>query len=124
MKRIIAMFLWIGLLAILWPLTQYLVYIIRFPGNPAPEPSPLIFLPMGAISGGLLIYLVEIARTPQQRLLSVLGYALASPLAFLGAIGGPLFMNAILGATVFGVLPLAIGSLAGFWMGQRFTTEN
>lgn len=122
MKRAVSMFLWIGFLAIIWPLTQYLVFILRFPGN-MPEPSPLIFLPMGAISGGLLMYLVEISRNPQQRLLTVLGYALASPLAFIGSIGGPLIFEAVLGATLFGVLPLAIGSLAGFWMGQRFAEE-
>jgi hypothetical protein len=123
MKRVLSMFLWIGLLALIWPLTHYLVFVIRFPGSPPPEPSPLIFLPMGAISGGILMYLVDLARSQQQRLLTVLGYALASPLAFIGSIGGGLILEPIVGATLLGVLPLAIGTLAGFWLGQRFAAD-
>ena len=124
MKRVLSMFLWIGLLALIWPLTHYLVFVIRFPGSPPPEPSPLIFLPMGAISGGILMYLVDLARSQQQRLLTVLGYALASPLAFIGSIGGGQIMEPIVvGATLLGVLPLSIGTLAGFWLGQRFAAD-
>lgn len=122
MKRAVSLFLWIGFLSLIWPLTQYLVYVLRFPGS-TPQPSALIFLPMGAISGGVLMYLVDIASNQQQRLMTILGYALASPLAFVGSLGGGLFMAPIVGATLFGSLPLVIGCMTGFWMGQRFAEE-
>ena len=80
----------------------------------------LVFLPMGAISGGLLLYLLDLATTRQQKLLSAAGYLMASPMAFAGSLGGGLLLPPLIGATLFGGLPLAGGAIVGYYVGRFF----
>lgn len=117
----LAAFLWLGLFTLVWPLVHYIVAIIRFGADFQVRPVEfLALLPMGAISGGLLLYLMEIADSKRQRTLAVLGYVVASPVAFIGSLGGGLFLPVILGATLFGAIPLVVGALAGFYGGRIF----
>jgi hypothetical protein len=114
-------FLWIGLFTLLWPLTHYVVAVMRFGGDFQVRASEFLALvPMGALSGGLLLYLIDIAETKQQGTLAVLGYVVASPVAFIGSLGGSLFLPPFLGATLFGGLPLAFGAVIGFFLGRYF----
>ena len=75
---------------------------------------------MGAISGGLLIYLLELAKTRQQKLLTGGGYLMASPMAFIGSLGGGLILPPIIGVSLLGGLPLAMGALIGYYAGRFF----
>ena len=114
------LFLVIGASTLLWPLVHYLVFILRFPGG-VMEPSALVFGPMGAVAGGFLAYWLKEAQSQQQRLLVVLGYLVASPLAFIGSLGGGLVLSPYLGVTIFGALPLILGCFFGFQLGKRFS---
>jgi hypothetical protein len=114
------LFLVIGASTLLWPLIHYLVFILRFPDG-VMQPSALIFAPMGAIAGGFLAYWLKEAQSQQQRLLVVLGYLVASPLAFIGSLGGGLVLSPYIGPTLFGALPLILGCFFGFQLGKRFS---
>lgn len=112
------LFIVIGASTLMWPLIHYLVFVLRFPGG-VMEPSALIFAPFGAIAGGFLAYWLKEAQSQQQRLLVVLGYLVASPLAFIGSLGGGL-LSPVIGVTLFGALPLILGCFFGFQLGKRF----
>lgn len=118
-------FLWIGALSLTWPLVHLLVARFRFGANfVGGFADALVFLPMGALSGGLLVYLLDIAESRQQQSLSVLGYVAASPMAFIGSLGGGLFLPPVIGATLFGGIPLAVGALVGYYAGKLFTPKK
>jgi len=84
----------------------------------------LVFLPMGAISGGVLIYLLEKSSSKRQKQFSVAGYILATPIAFVGSLGGGLILPALVGVSLFGGLPLVLGAvlgrLAGLYLDSRW----
>ena len=114
------MFVVIGASALLWPLVHWWSFRAQFPGGVL-ELSALVFAPMGAIAGGFLAYWLREAASQQQRLLVVLGYLVASPLAFLGSLAGTRFFeNPLLGLTLFGALPLVLGCFFGWMLGRRF----
>ena len=116
------LFLVIGASTVLWPLIHYLVFVIRFP-NGVIEPSALVFAPFGAVAGGFLAYWLKEAQSQQQRLLVVLGYLVASPLAFIGSLGGGLVLSPYIGVTIFGALPLILGCFFGFQLGKWFSDK-
>lgn len=116
-------FMVIGASTLLWPLIHYLVFLLRFGGAATAGPFMWVFAPMGAIAGGFLAYWLQAGHTRQGRLLVVLGYLVASPLAFIGSLGGGLFFQPLVGVTVFGALPLVLGTFFGYVMGRRFTDD-
>ena len=83
----------------------------------------LIFLPMGAVSGGLLLYLLAQATTRRQKRVSIIGFLLATPMGFMGSLLGGLILSPVLGTTLFGGLPLVVGSVIGFWFGREKLKE-
>lgn len=113
------LFLVIGASTLLWPLVHYLRFVMEFPGG-VMEPSALIFAPFGAIAGGFLAFWLKEAQSQQQRLLVVLGYLVASPLAFIGSLGGGL-LSPFIGVTLFGAIPLIPGCFFGYQLGKRFS---
>ena len=124
MRQLLRNFLWLGVLSFAWPLIHLATAIIRFGQSfEGGFAEALIFLPMGAVSGGLLIYLLEEGKTRRQKLLTATGYLLGTPLAFLGSLLGGLVLAPAIGTTLFGGLPLVIGSLIGFWLGREKQKE-
>jgi hypothetical protein len=113
-RRAVAFFLWLGLLSIAWPLIHLAVAIFRFgPGFELGFVDALVFLPMGVMSGGTLLYLLGKSNSRRQQLFTVAGYVLASPIAFVAALGGGLFLPPLIGVSLFGGLPLVLGSIMG-----------
>lgn len=118
------MFLWLGLLSLAWPMIHLAVAYIRFgSGFAGGFVEALVFLPMGAISGGFLLYWIAKATTRPQRLVTLLGYLVASPMAFIGSLGGGLFLPALIGATLFGGMPLILGAFFGFYLSRNIREE-
>lgn len=114
----------IGGSTVLWPLIFITEHMLRFPGTQVDYFGALIFVPMGAIAGGLLAYLLSKAPAGPHKLLILLGYLIACPIAFLGALGGGLFLSPLVGATLIGAFPLALGSWLGYLLGRRFSEEQ
>ncbi|MQC27108.1 MAG: hypothetical protein DWG76_06650 [Chloroflexi bacterium] len=116
-------FVWIGMFTLLWPLTHFVVALMRFGADFQVQASEFLpLLPMGALSGGLLLYLISIAENKQQRTLAVLGYVVASPVGFIGSLGGAqLLPPVVLGATLLGGFRWGWGRLPAFnW--EKFST--
>jgi hypothetical protein len=91
----------------------------RFPQNPVPYSELLGFLLMGLIPGIPVANWLRESKSRGQRIAVIAGYIIASPIAFIGSLGGGLFMTPWLGATIFGGLPLILGSWLGYWLGKR-----
>jgi hypothetical protein len=104
--------------ALLWPGLQLLVFKLRFgrlpPGGAA---EALVFLPLGLVTAGVLVLLLRRARSRKQAVWTLLGYAVAVPLALVGSLAGGLLLPGAVGALVGGGLPLAVGAVLGFLAG-------
>ena len=109
-------FLWIVPLSLVWPAIQSVVFLMRFGRLP-----PLgikgagMFLPMGMLSGGVLIVLCRIAAGDCGRVIR--GYLYATPVALIGSVVGGLLVPPAFATILFGALPLIIGSILGFKAG-------
>ena len=114
------LFLWLGVLSLAWPIIHLAIAYVRFGTGFV---DALVFLPMGAISGGFLLYWIENARSRPQRLMTLLGYLVASPLAFIGSLGGGLYLPALIGVTLFGAMPLILGAFFGFYLSRNMRDE-
>ncbi len=100
-----------------WPLLHYLLGVARF-GTENPSTSYmqalLDFGLFGLFAGWLFFFFRERSANDKQRRFSLLGYLAATPFAFVGTLGGGLFLPGMLGAIVGGGLPLLIGT----WLGK------
>jgi hypothetical protein len=76
---------------------------------------------MGMISGVVLVHLLLQAETKTQTKGVIIGYILASPIAFLGALVGGLHLPPAIGTIIYGGLPLILGSLVGYVVTNRTT---
>jgi hypothetical protein len=108
------------LLTLLWPLLQLLVFALRFgrlpPGGAA---EALVFLPLGLVSAVVLVLLLRRSRSLRQAGWTLVGYAVAAPLALVGSLTGGLVLPGAVGALVGGVIPLAVGAVLGYLAGAR-----
>ena len=108
------------LLTLLWPLLQLLVFALRFgrlpPGGAA---EALVFLPMGLVSAVALVVLLRRSGSLRQAVWTVIGYAVAAPLALVGSLAGGLILPGALGALVGGAPPLVLGAVLGYLAGAR-----
>lgn len=102
-------------LTALWPGLHLLLFLVRFQRLPPGGFSEtLVFVPMGAVTALVMLLLWGNAWTRQQKRRLVLGYLLASPVAFIGSLLGGLMMPPLLGALILGAGPLLAGMLIGF----------
>ena len=116
-----ARYLWIIPLALLWPALHNLVFIARFGRVPDGGLGELlVFLPMGIVSGAVLLWFVGKARSRVRKTTTVLGFLAASPFAFVGSLLGGLIFESVIGTLIYGVLPLAAGSALGYFLGKRW----
>jgi hypothetical protein len=108
--------IWLGVLAFAWPFIHLTVFYFRF-GQQLPADGlggALVFLPMGFLSGALLLFLLNRSTTTRQSRLTIGGYLAAAPFAFVGSLLSGLASNPYLGVALFGGGPLALGAWLGF----------
>ena len=119
------LYLWLIPLAFLWSALHGLVFLVRFgrfPDGGAGE--VLVFVPMGVVSGGLLVWLLGQARSRGRKASTVAGYVVAAPFAFIGSLLGGLVLDPLVGTLLLGALPLLLGTAAGYRIGKRWDHER
>ena len=110
---------WIILLGLAWPLLLYIYGGLRF-GFGNPDATYLIALrdfgPLGLLSGLVLFFLLDRAKSAGQRRGQIAGYILFIPVGFLlGFAGG--FLLTAWGGAVLGSLALGLGAWLGGLVG-------
>ena len=120
MKRI---YLWLIPLSFVWPIIHLVVFYSRFQKLP---PNGIIeavaFLPFGLLAAFILLYAWDRSSDQRQKWLSVLGYLLAAPFAFIGSLGGGLLFPYI-GPAIMGSIPLLIGTFIGYYLGKLLSRQ-
>jgi len=116
-------YLWFIILALIWAVVQTAVFVLRFNKLP-PLGEALYFVPMGILSGGFLIFLIQKAANRVTRIATIIGYLIACPVAFLGSLGGGLIFHPLIGATIMGSIPLILGSVTGYGLGKLATRKS
>ncbi|MCP4362092.1 MAG: hypothetical protein GY796_29135 [Chloroflexi bacterium] len=114
---------WFILLSFIWPAVQILFFWLRFGRPPDSVIESLYFLPMGMISAGFILFLMNRAKNRTVKVSTAIGYLVACPFAMIGSLGGGLVIHPLIGVTLFGSIPLLLGSAAGYWLG-KLPTEN
>ena len=109
---------WFFLLSLIWPLMQILIFSLRFQRLPDNIWESLYFLPMGILSAAFLLFLMDKTADRTARVSTVVGYLVACPIALVGGLSGGLILSPLLGVTLFGAVPLMLGTAVGYSMGQ------
>lgn len=112
--------LWILISGLVWPALQYGWGVLRFgAGNPETGYMQALqdFGLMGLVAGWLFFFMRERTSNPRQNRFVMLGYLAATPFALAGMLGGGLFLPTIVGAAVFGSIPLIVGGWLGSLVG-------
>ncbi len=117
-------YLWFALLSLIWPLLQILFFYFRFQRLPDNVLESFYFLPMGMISAYFVLTMMTRAEDRTTRVSTAVGYLVACPIAAVLAIGGGLAMHPLLGATLFGSLPLVGGTAVGYGMGRLVANDT
>ena len=115
-------YLWFTILSIIWAVVHTAIFFLRFSKTP-PLIEAIYFIPMGILSGGLLIYLAQKAPNHQTRVSAIVGYLVMCPFAFFGSLAGGL-LHPLFGVTLLGAIPLILGTLAGYALGKLATDES
>ena len=97
-------------LSLIWPLVQVLIFSLRFQRLPDNIWESLYFLPMGLISAAFLLFMLGKTAVRTTHVSTVVGYLVACPLALVGGLGGGLVLQPLLGGTLFGAVPLMVGT--------------
>lgn len=116
--------LWFTLLSLIWPTLQIVIFNLRFQRMPDNVAESFYFLPMGLISAAFIVWLMKRAPNHTTRVSTAVGYLVACPFALVGSLGGGLVLHPLIGVTLFGALPLILGSAAGYWLGKLPTTDE
>ncbi len=115
---------WFILLSLIWPTVQILFFTLRFQRMPDNVVESFYFLPMGMISAAFVIFLMRRAKNKTTRVSTAVGYLVACPFALVGSLGGGLALHPLIGVTIFGAIPLILGSAAGYWLGKLPTANE
>lgn len=73
-----------------------------------------MFLPLGILSGLLFNFLILKSKTDSQKKAILIGYIIMFPIAFIAALFSGLVLPPIIGVTIYGIIPLAIGMTLGY----------
>ena len=111
-------YVWLIFLSLIWPLVQVLIFGLRFQRLPDNIWESLYFLPMGLISAAFLLFMLGKTAVRTTRVSTVVGYLVACPIALVGGLGGGLVLQPLLGGTLFGAVPLMVGTAVGYGMGK------
>lgn len=117
-------YVWFFLLSLIWPLAQLLIFGLRFQRLPDNIWESAYFLPMGIISAAFLLFLLDKTADRTTRVSTAVGYLVACPIALVGGLGGGLILLPLLGVTLFGAVPLMLGTAAGYGMGKLVTPDK
>lgn len=109
--------LWLIPLTLLWPVLQWLVFLIRFGEIPGNATDFLTFLPMSLIAGAMFLALWVRTSGGSQKTCLILGYLFSSPIAFVGSLLSGLVVRPIIGTLLWGAGPLVFGMLIGIFAG-------
>jgi hypothetical protein len=117
-------YIWFILLSLIWPLVQLLIFTLRFQRLPDNIWESFYFLPMGIISAAFLLFMMSKAAERTTRVSTAVGYLVACPFALVGGLGGGLVLPPLLGATLFGSVPLLLGTAAGYGVAKLVTRDK
>ena len=117
--------LWLTISILAWPLVTLVLSYLRFGRlDGMAWGQAASFLGMGLLSGCGLIWAMQ--RSPNHiiRTSAVVGYLVACPFAFAGALlSGLMWQIPFLGTAVNGGIPLLMGTAVGYYLGYRATQE-
>ncbi|MQC27107.1 MAG: hypothetical protein DWG76_06645 [Chloroflexi bacterium] len=120
-KQALIKWLWIVVIGFLWPLLFFIYGGMRF-GFDNPDTgfwqAFRDFGLLGLLSGWLLFWFMERAKTTKQRWGNLLGYVIFAPVGLVFALGGGLFLGFV-GAAILGSTMLALGAWLGGRVGAR-----
>lgn len=117
-RRIIAL----TCLTLLWPFSQLAIFIISFGGEFAPDvQGSVVFLPAGFLTGLFLLWHYAKATSSIERKCIFGGYIFALPVALYASLLSGLILQPLLGATIFGLIPIMIGVWIGRGLGRRLS---
>lgn len=112
---------WIIGLTILWPVSQLVVFLMRFGHLPNEVlMQSLAFAPLGFLSALMLVFFQNRSQTRTQYLCTTGGYVLLTPLAFVASLLSGLILPPFIGPLVYGLIPLTVGVVGGFFAGKLF----
>lgn len=114
-------YVWLIFLSLIWPLVQVLIFGLRFQRLPDNIWETFYFLPMGIISAAFLLFMLGKTAVRTTRVSTIVGYLVACPIALIGGLGGGLVLPPLLGVTLFGAVPLLLGTAVGYGMGKLVT---
>ena len=117
-------YLWFFFLSLIWPLMQVLIFGLRFQRLPDNIWESLYFLPMSIISAAFLLFLLDKTAERTTRVSTAVGYLVACPIALVGGLGGGLVLSPLLGVTLFGAVPLLLGTAVGYGMGKLVSSSK
>ena len=117
-------YVWLIFLSLIWPLMQILIFSLRFQRLPDNIWESLYFLPMSIISAAFLLFLLDKTAERTTRVSTAVGYLVACPIALVGGLGGGLVLSPLLGVTLFGAVPLLLGTAVGYGMGQLVSSSK
>ncbi len=110
---------WIVISGLGWPAIHYAIGVARFGADNLSityTQALLDFGLFGLLAGWLYFFFRGRAANDRQARMAAFGYLAAMPFAFIGSLGGGLFLPGALGAMVVGGFPLLIG----LWLGRLF----
>jgi hypothetical protein len=106
-------------LTLLWPAAHLVAFALRFGNLPIEMVrESLAFVPVGFISAVMLVFCAGMASRGKWRAITIAGYAVAFPFGLVFSLLGGLVVVPILGATLFGLVPMLLGILGGFFLGR------
>ncbi|MBK7897246.1 MAG: hypothetical protein IPJ90_20640 [Anaerolineaceae bacterium] len=117
-------YVWFIFLSLIWPLVQILIFGLRFQRLPDNIWESFYFLPMGIFSAAFLLFMLGKTAVRTTRVSTIVGYLVACPIALVGGLGGGLVLSPLLGVTLFGAVPLMVGTAVGYGMGKLVSNSG
>ena len=113
------------LLVVLWPLVYWVSNYVWFGAvDPIAVHELVVFIPMGVISA-LAVAMPQLSRRYSGCLMAgLLGYLIATPIAYIATLYGGLILNPWLAATLLGSLPLLTFTFIGYKIGEKVYCHN
>lgn len=112
-------------LTLLWPALQLFIFFLRF-GNLPVEMiiESAAFAPLGFLSVLIFLFFKNRSAAKLQKNMVAGGYIAGMPFALLGSLMGGLVFPPIIGVTIYGLMPLIVGMVVGFFLGKLFGTSK
>ena len=110
---------WIISLTLIWPIAQLIIFYVRFGHLPNEIlTQSLYFAPLGFFSALLLRYFQLRSNSTRQYWSTTIGYFLFAPVALFASLLSGLILPPLIGPLIYGIIPLAIGVVGGFFIGR------